>query len=192
MCPPRFLVRFFVGPKAESVFLLEAVPSSTVPPLARYLIFLKAPFADPDSLSGVNVMYHHSLFGAGTADQKATFSAVVTTFGGCEVCETAQTFGSSFVWDPGDSEGGTGLKGTALQQARPAVFDVLDPGPLLLERRSRHKEGLARCADQPLVPDVLTILHVLQLDVLWNKNTNMHSNFQQFRYSVMSYYGFIG
>lgn len=55
-----------VDPMAEYSYILlpEAVPSGTVPPLARHLTFLVAAFADPDSLNGVDVVYHRSLFGA--------------------------------------------------------------------------------------------------------------------------------
>ncbi len=114
----HFLV--FITGFCQIVVLLRAILSSAVSPQARCLIFpirSVAESADSQLLGGVNVAYHCPLLGAGIADQKATFSAVVSTSGLCEVVEAAHAFEGGLVWDPGNSKGGTRLAAAFLQQS---------------------------------------------------------------------------
>ena len=122
--------------------------------------------ADPQLLLGVDVGDHHSPAGARVADHEATLSAVVSTVRWCEFGEAAHAFVGGLVRDPGDSEGGARLAAAPLQHFGTALFNVVDPGPLLHEGTGRQKEGLGWCTDQPLVGQALTVLHVLQLEVL--------------------------
>lgn len=132
------------------VVLLRAVLSSAVSTQARLLSFCVprvANPADPQLLSGVYVAYHCSRLGACVADQEAAFSAVVSTPGWRELPEAAHAFVGGSVRDPGNSKGGAGLAAAAPQQAGTAVFDVINPGPLLLVGTGRHEKGLAWCSD---------------------------------------------
>lgn len=153
------------------IFFLWAPPSSTVSPQARHFVFLAvsvAHTADPKLFSGVNVVYYFTLFGAWVADQKATFSAMVSAFGRGEPVKAAHAPEGCLIRDPSHSKGGTQLAAAFPQQAWLAVFNVIHPGPLLLIWGSSHKERLAWGTDQPSVPQFIIIIHILKLDVLWN------------------------
>lgn len=109
-------------------------------------------FADPDRLRWVDVLDHRSALGARPADQVAAAPAVVSTMGHRELEGAAHARVGGVIRDPGDGKVGPEDVVAALQKFGLTVCHVLNPGLLLLLAGGCHEEGLAWCADQPLVP----------------------------------------
>lgn len=62
----------------------------------------------------MNVSNDRSLLGAGAADHKATFPAVVAALGHGELAGAAHADSRGLVGDPGDGEGGAGCAACSL------------------------------------------------------------------------------
>lgn len=75
---------------------------------------------------------HGSRLGTRTTDNKATFSAVVSTMGHREPVGAAHADGGGLIGDPGNSKVRRGSAAAALQQSGPALLHMLNPGLLLL------------------------------------------------------------
>lgn len=167
----RRLIHLAVIIGERFIFVIRAALPGAVPPQAGLLLLLAhlvvAQLAHPLFLGGADVADHHLLLGARVAHQEAAPAAVVAAHGHGELGKAAQAPLGGAVRDPGDGVVGGWSLGGALHQAGLAALDVGHPGPLLIESGRRHEEGLGRRADQPLVAHDVTVLHVLQLDVLW-------------------------
>lgn len=166
----QIFILFITGPDHVLLILpVGAILPGAVAPQPTGPFFFElglAQTADPLHLGGVNVADHCTVFGAGVADQEATLSAVVSAFGGAEIAEAAHALERSLIGDPGVGEGGGTSGAAGLWQGRLALLDANHPGLLLIVRLSRHEKRLLWSADQELMLQVFTFLHVLHLDVL--------------------------
>ena len=111
---------FFTG--SFQFFFIRANPLGAASPETNHLLGLclgcgktwVTHGADPQPLGRVNVSDHRSLLGACAADDKATFSAVVSALPHVEPVGAAHADRRGMVRDPGDGESGPGKATTAL------------------------------------------------------------------------------